>query len=74
MNFNLFFLLVLINILRVLILIMIFFLFVSVIVTCTSNHLIYLNPSMLLSLRIHHIYIYGFLNKREEIVTIKEEN
>lgn len=72
MNFNLFFLLVLINILHVLILIMIFFLFLSVIVT--SNHMIYLNPSMLLSLRIHHIYIYGFLNKREEIVTIKEEN
>lgn len=39
--------------------------FLSVIVT--SNHTIYVNPSMLLPLRIHHIYIYGFLNKREEI-------
>lgn len=70
MNFDFFF--VSINILHVLILIMIYFLFLSVIVT--TNHMIYLNPSMLLSLRIHHIYIYGFLNKREEIVTIKEEN
>lgn len=70
MNFDFFF--VSINILHVLILIMIYFLFLSVIVT--TNHMIYLNPSMLLPLRIHHIYIYGFLNKREEIVTIKEEH